>query len=313
MTCKLTYFYEAVGTCKQNFHGFADRLLSHKDIEHQVLKLVMDVRKDHPEMGLREMYAKLRPEGLGRDAFELLCKNAGLGVGTVKNGYKTTDSSGTRFFDNLLEGSIIDRPNQFWQSDITYYWINGRFYYITLIQDTFTKRIVGHHASSSLSTVSTTIPALNMAISCRAKMDLQGLVFHSDGGGQYYCKDFLKITKNHNMDNSMGKSCYENAMAESLNGVIKNKYLRHRNIKSMSDLSRELDRTVLLYNTDKPHSALQKMTPIAYEKKWLSYQCQTKAMMTESVSAKRQMDGAVSPIRMCQTKAQNPDVICANE
>jgi putative transposase len=309
MSCNLTYFYESIGTCKQNFHGYVDRLLSQKDVEHQVLKLVTDVRQDHPEMGLREMYDKLRPTGVGRDAFELLCKNAGLGVKIVKNGHKTTDSSGTRFFENLLEGAMTNRPDQFWQSDITYYCINGRFHYITLIQDTFTKRIVGHHASSSLSTISTTIPALNMAIACRAKVDLDGLVFHSDGGGQYYCKDFVKITKQHKMGNSMGKSCYENAMAESLNGVIKNKYLRHRNIKSMRDLTRELDRTVLLYNTDKPHSSLQKMTPFAFEKKWLTSQSQTKAMMTESVSAKSLMDGAVSPILMCQTKAQNPDVI----
>lgn len=312
MNCSLTYFYEAVDTCKQNFHGYVDRLLSQKDIEYQVLKLVKDVREDHPEMGLREMYGKIQPDGIGRDAFELLCKNAGLGVKIIKNGYKTTDSSGTRFFDNLLEGTVVNRPNQFWQSDITYYLINGRFYYITLIQDTFTKRIVGHSASSSLATVCTTLPAIIMAILCRKDIILSGLIFHSDGGGQYYHKGFLALTQKSEIINSMGKSCYENAMAESLNGVIKNKYLRHRNINSLSDLVRELDRTVLLYNTDKPHSALQKMTPVSFEKKWLSSQCQTKAMMTESISAKDQMNGASSPIHLSQTKAQNPDVICAN-
>jgi len=313
MNCRLVFFYDSIGTCKQNFHGYLDRLLAQNDIECQVLKLVKDVRVDHPEMGLREMYCKIHPDGLGRDAFELLCKNAGLGVKIVKNGYKTTDSSGTRFFTNLLEGAVINRPNQLWQSDITYYLINGRFYYITLIQDTFTKRIVGHHASSSLATVCTTLPALIMAILCRKGIDLYGLIFHSDGGGQYYFKGFLELTKKNKMVNSMGKSCYENAMAESLNGVIKNKYLRHRNINSLSDLRRELDRTVLLYNTDKPHSALQKMAPIAFEEKWLSSQCQTKAKMTESISAKHQMNGASSPIHLSQTKAQNPDVICANQ
>lgn len=272
MKCSLTCLYKAVGTCKQNLHGHLDRLLSRKDIEGQVLKLVMNVRKDHPDMGLREIYAKLQPEGVGRDAFELLCKNAGLSVKVVKNGYVTTDSSNTRFFDNLLEGTVVNRPNQFWQSDITYYSINGRFYYITLIQDTFTKRIVGHQASSTLATTSTTIPSFAKALSCRKAMSLEGLIFHSDGGGQYYSKDFLKLTRKEKIVNSMGKSCYENAMAESLNGVIKNKYLRHRNINSLRDLTRELDRTVVLYNTDKPHSALQRMTPIAYEKKWLSSQ-----------------------------------------
>src|SRR5690554_4955655 len=280
MSCDLKYFYEAVGTCKQNFHGYLDRLLMNKDIENQVLKLVRKVRMKHPDMGLRELYGKIKPDGLGRDAFELLCKNADLGVKISRNKYKTTDSSGTRFFDNLLEGAIVNRPDQFWQSDITYYMINGRFYYITLIQDTFTKRIVGHSASSSLATVCTTLPALNMALTCRKDNSLNGLIFHSDNGGQYYHKGFLALTKKNKIVNSMGKSCYENAMAESLNGVIKNKYLRHRKINSLSDLRKELDRTVTLYNTDKPHSALQKMTPIAFEKKWLTLQSQTKAMMT---------------------------------
>ena len=312
MSCSLTLLYEAVGTCKQNFHGYLDRMLSHKDIEHQVLKLVVDVRRDHPEMGLRVMYSKLLPKGMGRDAFELLCKNAGLGLKMMRNAYKTTDSSGTRFFDNLLEGAIIDRPNQFWQSDITYYSINGRFYYITLIQDTFTKRIVGHHTSSTLATVCTTIPALHMALSCRANMDITGLVFHSDGGGQYYCKDFLLVTAKHEMVNSMGKSCYENAMAESLNGVIKNKYLRHRNINSMSDLCRELDRTVLLYNTDKPHSALQKMTPISFEKKWLNSQDQITGMMTEPNGAKSQVNGISKYTCMSQSIVQNSDETYTN-
>jgi len=311
MKHKLKFFYQTIGSCKQNFHGYLNRLLSRKDIEHQVLKLVSDVRKDHPEMGLREMYGKIKPDGLGRDAFERLCKHQGLGVTVFKSGHKTTDSSGTRFFDNLLEGAKISHPDQFWQSDITYYQINGRYHYITLIQDTFTKRIVGHQASASLATVSTTLPALRMAISCRANVKLDGLVFHSDGGGQYYYKGFLELTKNKHIVNSMGKSCYENAMAESLNGVIKNKYLRHRNINSLSDLRKELDRTVLLYNTDKPHSALQRMTPVSFEKKWLSSQRQTKAKMTESVSAKDQMKGASSPVHLSQTKAQNPDVICA--
>jgi transposase InsO family protein len=260
----------------------------------------MNVRKDHPDMGLREMYAKLQPEGVGRDAFERLCKNAGLSVRVFKNGYRTTDSSDTRFFDNLLEGTVVNRPNQFWQSDITYYSINGRFYYITLIQDTFTKRIVGHHASSTLATTSTTIPSLIRAISCRKGMNIKGLIFHSDGGGQYYSKDFLKLTKKEKIVNSMGKSCYENAMAESLNGVIKNKYLRHRIISSLRDLTQELDRTVLLYNTDKPHSALQRMTPVAFEKNWLSSQSRIKETRTRLKPVKRQKEEALNNLLLNQ-------------
>ena len=131
-------------------------------------------------------------------------------------------------------------------------------------------------------------------------MNIKGLIFHSDGGGQYYSKDFLKLTKKEKIVNSMGKSCYENAMAESLNGVIKNKYLRHRIISSLRDLTQELDRTVLLYNTDKPHSALQRMTPVAFEKNWLSSQSRIKETRTRLKPVKRQKEEALNNLLLNQ-------------
>lgn len=311
MSCSLETLYKAVGTSKQNFHGCLDRDLARRDHEQQVLKLITGIRKDHPDMGLREMYYLINPEAMGRDAFEALGKKHGLLVRIYKNFHKTTDSSGTKFFPNLIEKLDIVHPNQIWQSDITYYEIDGKYYYITLIQDSFSKTIVGHSASESLATDHTTLPSLKMALSKRGKQGLQGLIFHSDGGGQYYSKEFIKLLTKHQIKSSMGKSCYENAMAESLNGVVKNKYLRYREIKNLSELKQELDRTVALYNSSKPHSALGRMTPQLFEKKYLTFGSQTKAKMTESTDAECRMNGASSPIHSSQTKAQNPDVISA--
>ncbi|ERM80112.1 hypothetical protein P872_17145, partial [Rhodonellum psychrophilum GCM71 = DSM 17998] len=220
-----------------------------------------------------------------RDVFERLCKGKGLKVRAYKNSYRTTDSSGTRYFPNLLEGLELIHPNQVWQSDITFFSCNGRFLFITLIQDAFTKIIVGYSASSNLETENTTVIALNMSIKRYKGKNLKGLIFHSDGGGQYYSNLFLSLTRKYTITNSMGKSCYENAMAESLNGVIKNKYLRFKNINNLPELSRELDHTVKLYNSSKPHSTLARMSPEMFEKKWIYSQSQTRAKMTESVDA----------------------------
>lgn len=311
MTCSLEKLYKVTGISKQSFHGYLNRLLAHKSIQQQVLKLIADVRKDHPDMGLREMYFLIRPKGMGRDAFEALGKGQDLGVRIFKNFHRTTDSRGTKFFPNLIERQPAERPNHVWQSDITYYAIKGRFYYITLIQDAFSKCIVGHCASSSLETEHTTLPSLKMAFRKRKTLGLEGLILHSDGGGQYYDKEFINLTSNHGVLNSMGKSCYENAMAESLNGVVKNKYLRYRDIGNLPDLKLELDRTVALYNSSKPHSALGRMTPQLFEKNFLTYRGQTEATMTESTDAECRMKGASSPFHSSQTKAQNPDVISA--
>ncbi len=126
----------------------------------------------------------------------------------------------------------VSRVNQVWQSDITYFEVMGIFYYITLIQDAFSKVIVGYSASKRLTTEQTTLVALRMAIKKRRGQSLKGLIFHSDGGGQYYDKEFQRLISKHEIVSSMCEYAWENGMAERLNGVIKNNYLKHRMIKN---------------------------------------------------------------------------------
>lgn len=248
-----------------------DRYLQERSIEEQILLLVYRVREDHPTMGLRDIYFKITPIGIGRDRFEILCKQSGLMVERMHNLRRTTDSSGVIRFDNLLIGLVINKPNQVWQSDITYFELNGRFYYITFIIDAFTRVIVGHAVSQRLKTEQTTLPALQKAIKSRIdlKLSIHALIFHSDGGGQYYDKDFLELTRKHEIINSMCQYPWENGKAERINGVIKNNYLIHRFISSYEQLQIEVDRSVLLYNTEKPHIELQRKSPILFEKEYL--------------------------------------------
>jgi len=271
LTYSLNKLYQSIGLSKQAFHQRMDRYLQERSIEEQVLMLVYRVREDHPTMGLRDMYFKIAPIDIGRDPFEILCKQSGLMVERTHNWRRTTDSSGVIRFDNLLIGLVINRPNQVWQSDITYFELNERFYYITFIIDAFTRVIVGHAVSQRLKTEQTTLPALQKAIKSRMDLNLsiQALIFHSDGGGQYYDKDFLLLTKKYKIINSMCQYPWENGKAERINGVIKNNYLIHRDIHSFEQLQAEVDRSVLLYNTEKPHSKLQRKSPNQFEKDYL--------------------------------------------
>lgn len=264
-------------------------------------------------MGVRKIYFKIGLIEMGRDAFEMFCRKEGYMRKRIRNYTKTTDSSGVERFPNHMAEmkGLIDSPNQLWQSDIFYMDIGNRFCYITLIQDAFSKIIVGHSASDSLTTEATTLVALRMAIKRNQKYDLKGLVFHSDGGGQYYDKEFLKLTAKHNIINSMCEYPWENGMAESLNNVIKNKYLIHRSITCLEELKLELDRTVLLYNQDKPHSSLQRKTPSAFEKIWLSLKGQEYAKVTESFDAKVLMNDGSNNLHQSQKYAQDLDVISA--
>ena len=259
--------YRIIGISKQAFHQKLDRFRLIKSEQGQLLLLIYQIREEHPTMGIRDMYYKLNPLRIGRDAFEAFCKSEGLMSKRTKNWHRTTDSSGVVRFDNLLLGFDIVRINQVWQSDITYFEVGQRFYYITFIIDAFSRRIVGYHVSERLTTEQTTLPALEMAIKQRIKQkqSIEGLIFHSDGGGQYYDKEFLKLTGKYKIVNSMCEYAWENGKAERLNGVIKNNYLIHRGINNFDELVKEVDRSVYLYNNEKPHIKLQRKAPIEFE------------------------------------------------
>ena len=265
----MNQLFRTMGISKQSFHQYHNRLLMSLEEEAYIVKLIEQIRKDHPTMGCRAMYHKLSPKKLGRDAFEDLCREEGFMAKRKRNYRRTTQSSGVKRFENLARDLVVDGPDQLWASDITYIEIEKRFYYITFVIDVYTRRIVGFSVSDRLTTEATTLSALKMAIKTRRNKNLKGLVFHSDGGGQYYDKAFLKLTQEHGIINSMCKYAWENPYAERINGTIKNNYLQHWEIKTFVQLQKSVDRAVKLYNQEKPHKGLNRLSPIEYEKQYI--------------------------------------------
>ena len=195
--------YKALNISKQAVHQHKSVIDRKMEELCYVAMIVEQVRADHPTMGVRDIYYMMRPEGIGRDRFERYCQELGLSSVRTVNPCRTTDSSGVIRFPNLLEGLDITKVNTVWQSDITYFEVNGKFYYITFIIDAFSRMIVGYSVSKRLFTEDTVIPALEMAVRFREGVNLAGLIFHSDGGGQYYSKKFLELTETLHFRNSM--------------------------------------------------------------------------------------------------------------
>ena len=276
-----------------------------------LITLIDQIRQDHPTMSLRAMYYKIRPQGIGRDKFERLAQDLGYSIERKCWTARTTDSTGVERFDNLLADVILTKQDQAWSSDITYYWVGDRFYYLTFIIDCYTRRIVGHSTSSDLTAQATTVSSLKTAVKTRSIIS-PGLIFHSDGGGQYYSKEFLKLTKALQIQNSMCEMAYENGKAERINGVIKNNYLRHWNIQTFEELKRAVDRAVRLYNQEKPHKELKYSSPIDFENQVRNLVTRTKPKMTKSFDAKMKITGASSPGLPSRTKPQNRNVVSAN-
>jgi len=254
--------YRAIGTSKQNVHQRLNRDLLQLEEKEQLKGIIEQVREDHPSMGAKALYRKLCPRTMGRDRFYSWYREKGLMIMPKKNWRRTTDSSGVIRFDNLIDQIELTGINQVWVSDITYYDIGDRFYYLTFVMDQYSRKIKGFHASKTLCTEDTTIPAIRMAMKDLSADQMP--IIHSDGGGQYYSKSFLALTYGR-LINSMGKSAYENPHAERLNRTIKNNYLKFYQPGDFEQLNVLLRKAVQMYNDGKPHEGLNGRTPKQFE------------------------------------------------
>jgi putative transposase len=255
--------YRVIGISKQSFHQQRFRQVTKLKESSLLLPQIRKIREGNPHMSSREMYRILSPAHLGRDRFEAYCFANGFKVAIKRSFHRTTNSLGVTRFDNLLLTQKVTGINQVWVSDITYYRIGEKFYYLTFILDLFSRRIVGHSASRTLLTEDTTLPALTMAM--KHRLIDRGLIIHSDGGGQYYSKDWLALTKKSGIRNSMCESVYENAHAERLNGIIKNDYIIPYGPENYDQLLVSSDKAVMNYNYHKPHHAIKRMSPVQFE------------------------------------------------
>ena len=246
-------------------HQRIDRELNKMEELNYLIPIVDEVRLDHPKMSLRYIFQMVKPKTIGRDAFEHQFSELGYKVRIERNYRKTTDSSGVIRFNNLVKGRELSGVNQVWVSDITYYEMGGKFHYLTFITDLYTRKIIGACSSSSLRTVQTTLPALRKALQTRKDMNLEGTIIHSDGGGQYYSKEFVELTRQSGLVNSMGKDVYDNPHAERINGIIKNNYVIPYGPNTPVGLAKALVKAVYMYNSQKPHSALGGLSPDNYE------------------------------------------------
>jgi len=256
--------YKALNTSRQAFHQRRQRMLKMHKLKTQILPIIEQWRLDHPGMSIRLLYDQLRPSWIGRDRFEAFCFEEGFKVQQSTNKFKTTRSAIHNPFPNLLQDRWLTGVNQVWVSDITYFQIPKQVTYITILLDLWSRFIVGHQVSVSLHTVHSTLPALRKAL--QSRKPARGLILHSDGGGQYYSHQLLEVTKKHGVQNSMGRSVYENAQAERIHHTIKNQYLKHYHPGTLQELKELTKAVIFRYNFERPHASLQKRTPAQYEK-----------------------------------------------
>ncbi len=198
---------------------------------------------------------------VGRDTlFKVLREHKML---TLRKKYSArTTNSYHRFYkyNNSIKQLEVNKPNQVWASDITYIRTLNGFCYLALITDMYSRKIVGYDLSDSLE-LKGCVRALNKAI-YQAK-SIKGLIHHSDRGIQYCSNVYTQILKRKKIDISMTEEnhCYENALAERVNGILKDEFYLDQTFTNVAHAKRAAKNAINLYNEIRLHLSLDYKTP----------------------------------------------------
>lgn len=264
--------YKIARVSKQAAHKY----FRHEDeLSNKLSGLLLEadeLKEEHPGCGVEKMYQTLQPKWLGRDKFITLFMQLGYRVRTQKNYQKTTIPVHSQY-KNLIQGLMVQDRNIVWQTDITYFRILNRFYYIVFIIDVYTKRIVGYKASDNLR-AEANLAALRMALK-NSNGDIGRLIHHSDKGSQYIYAHYIDLLNSKGIIISMGERAQENAYAERINGTIKNEYLKYWEINSLNELQKKLTKAVTHYNNKRIHNEIPgRITPLEFDKSLLHLESQ---------------------------------------
>jgi len=241
--------------------------------EELILDKVLEKRRQMPRLGCRKIYYLIKPDledlGIkyGRDKLFNLLGNKCLLVSKRKQYTKTTDSKHwMRKYPNLTIDLVPSRPEQLWVADITYITGRNKRHYLHLITDAYSKQIMGYELCRDLEAKST-LRALNMALSKRRYPEKE-LIHHSDRGLQYCSKLYTDILKNDKIRISMTENGdpYENAIAERVNGILKDEFGLDDIYGSTEDAVMLTKESIDIYNRLRPHLSCSMMTPIQMHK-----------------------------------------------
>lgn len=225
-----------------------------------------------PRIGTRKLYHLIKPSlhqqgvKLGRDGLFSYLRGEHMLIKPKRQFTKTTYTyDWMRKHPNRYSGLSVQRPEQAFVSDITYVRSAEGVHYLSLVTDAYSRKIMGHKLSRQMK-ASDTVQALHQAAQRREYQ--QPLIHHSDRGMQYCSGLYQQALQQHGITPSMtdGYDCYQNALAERINGILKQEFLSER-CQSFEALRGLVDESVEIYNGYRPHLSLNMQTPNAVHKK----------------------------------------------
>jgi transposase InsO family protein len=253
---------------RQNYYARRQKRKGRQVDGQLVEALVQRERQLQSRLGGRKLYHMLKPElkeagvRIGRDRMFEELRKRGLLLEPVPAPYPQTTQSyhNLPVFGHVIKDLEVTGPNQVWVSDITYLRTRESFIYLALITDKYSRKIVGWHAGDSLEATGC-VRALERALADLPKGSAP--IHHSDRGSQYCCHEYVRRLGEAGLQISMTEAdhCAENALAERMNGILKQEYGLGAELPSKQIAYRAVQQGIELYNTRRPHSALKYQIP----------------------------------------------------
>ena len=233
-----------------------------------VAELVKAERQLQPRLGARKLHHLLKAEleaagvSLGRDRFFEELRARDLLLAPLPAQYPRTTQSyhNLPIFRNLVKGRELTGPNEVWVSDLTYLRTWEGCLYLALITDKYSRKVVGYHVGDTLEAIGC-VRALELALKDLPRGSKP--IHHSDQGSQYCSHQYVDLLEEHELGISMTEQnhCAENALAERMNGILKQEYGLGAEFPTKEDTRRAVKQGVWLYNTRRPHNSLGKRLP----------------------------------------------------
>ena len=215
--------------------------------------------------GSSKIYATLKDRGYAISESTVAKIMHQNGLFSIRACAKTLYKQQLERKNNILQQQFhVSRPNEVWVSDVTYFSVFNRMYYICVIVDLYARKVIAHKISKHNSTQLTKATAKS-AYELRKPTDT--LLFHSDQGSNYTSIEFRKYLKSINITQSFSNPGmpYDNSVMESFFGSFKREALYRYHFKTEKDFFRGVDTYMAFYNERRPHSVLMNQTPSKFE------------------------------------------------
>lgn len=252
------------GKTKQAFYQRTRKSDNSNAKRYRILQNVREIRSKLPGCGVRKIHEMLRKHytgyHIGRDRLFEILREEGMLVRRRKGKKRTTFSNHNyRVYPNAIVDVVPTRPNEIWVSDITYIQDLKKDYYLFLITDAYSHKIVGWDIADNMR-VGNAIAALKMAL--KQRKDDKHLIHHSDRGTQYASYRYINALKRNSIMPSMTEhgDPRENAVAERINGIIKHEFIKYIELDERS-IKRQIGQIIENYNNYRMHYSIGLMTP----------------------------------------------------